>query len=151
MTMPSPFTNILVVVDGSESAFKAADYAIRLAGFAAARLTAISIVDTDTLRKLMSARILVEEEVREFETELERSQRRHLDSVGHLARRAGVPLETALRTGVLHSAVLHEQKELGVDLIVIGGFHYSFTKLDLLARERQLIIDGAPCTVVVVK
>ena len=55
-----PFEKILVVVDGTESAVKAAEYAIRLARVAPAKLTAVSVVDTDTLRKLMSARILAQ-------------------------------------------------------------------------------------------
>ena len=148
---PSAFEHILVLVDGSESSLHAAEFAIHLARELPARLTAISVVDTETLRKLMSARILVEQEVREFETELEKSQTRHLDFVHQLARKAGVQAHAVLGKGVCHSAVLAEQKSRKADLIVLGGFRSSLTKMDLNARERQLIVDEAPCPVLIVK
>jgi nucleotide-binding universal stress UspA family protein len=146
-----PFEKILVVVDGTESAVKAAEYAIRLARVAPAKLTAVSVVDTETLRKLMSAHILVEPEVHEFEVELRQSQGRQLEFVARLAKKAGVEIETVLGKGLLHAAVLAEQKGRGADMIVIGGFHCTVTKLDLIAHERQLILDGAACPVLVVR
>jgi len=130
---------------------RAAEFAIHLAGAIPARLTAVSVVDTETLRKLMSVRILVEQEVREFETELERSQTRHLDYVHQLARKGGVQCAAVLGKGVCHSAVLNEQKARKADLIVLGGFRSSLTKMDLNARERQIILDEAPCPVLIVK
>jgi nucleotide-binding universal stress UspA family protein len=38
-----------------------------------------------------------------------------------------------------------------VDLICIGGFHSSRVSRDLLARQRQQVIDRAACPVLVVK
>ncbi len=148
---PPAFEHILVLVDASEASLRAAEFAIRLAGQLPARLTAVSVVDTDTLRKLMSVRILVEQEVHEFESELERSQTRHLDHVSQMARKAGVQCEAVLGKGVCHSAVLHEQKARKADLMVLGGFHSSLTKMDLNAREHQIILDEAPCPVLVIK
>ena len=147
----APFTNILVAIDGTESAVKAAEYAIRLARGAPAKLTAVAVVDTDTLRKLMSVRILVKQEVAEFEAELGTTQRRYLNYVTQLAAKAGVALEPVLRTGACHSEILAEQKARGADLIVIGECRGTLTKMDLAARERQLILDQAPCPVLVVR
>jgi len=146
-----PFRTILVLVDGTESAIKAAEHAIQISKATGARLTAVSVVDTETLRKLMTVHILVEQEMGEFEADLERSQRRHLDHVGALAKKAGVPIETVLRKGICHSAVLAEQKERNADLIVIGAFRATLTKSDLIARERQHVLEEAPCNVLVVK
>jgi nucleotide-binding universal stress UspA family protein len=39
----------------------------------------------------------------------------------------------------------------GVHLIVVGGFRSSRTTRDLLARQRQQIVDHAACPVLVVK
>lgn len=146
-----PFRNILLVVDGTESSVKAAEYALRLVQATRGKLVAISVVDVDTLRKLASAHILVEQEMGEFERELERNQRRHLDYVAQRAGKAKVAIETVLRKGVCHSAVLAEQKAIKADVIIMGGFRSSYTKHDLVARERQLILDAAPCPVLVVK
>ena len=152
MTMAaSPFRTMLLLVDGTEPGMRAAEFAVQMARTTQARLVAISVVDTDTLRKLMSVRILVEQEMSEFETQLGASRKRELDFVEHLARKAKVPIQTALRSGVCHSMVLAEQKEIGADLVIVGGFRVSLTKHDLAARERQLILDEAPCPVLVVK
>ena len=151
MAALSPFRSILVLVDGTESAMRAAEYSIRLARAMSARLTAIAVVDTHTLHRLMSVRILVEPEVKEFEAGLQQNQQRYLDYVAQLATREQVPIETVLGVGDWHSTVLSEQKARQADLIVIGGFRMTLTKLNLLARERQMIIDEAPCPVLVVK
>lgn len=147
----SPIQKIMVLVDGTEASARAAEYAIELVRATPAELTAISVVDTATLRQLMTAHILVAQEMDEFEAELAASQKKQLDYVVQLARKARVPVETVLKTGVSHSAVLAEQKARNADLIVIGEFRSSFTKTDLVARERQLIVDEAPCPVLVVK
>jgi len=146
-----PFQTMIVVVDGSESAVKAAEYAIQMGRAMSLKLVAVSVVDTETLRKLMSVRILVEQEVAEFESEMERSQHRQLDQILQIARKAGVALDTVVRKGVAHSVVLAEQRERKADVIVIGGFRSTITKHDLIARERQLIVDEASCTVLIVK
>lgn len=149
--MASPFSNIIILVDGTESALKAAGQAIELARATQVPITALSVVDTATLRKLMTAHILVEQEVSEFESELERSHQRHLDEVGRMGEQAGVTINRVMQKGVAHSVVLAEQKASKADLIVMGGFRSTITKHDLIARERQLILDEAPCTIMVVK
>ena len=149
--MAAPFQNILVLIDAGESSLKAAEYAVHLAAATPARLTALSVVDTDTLNTLLAARILVEQEMREFEADLERSHNRGLKYVRQIAAKAGIQLETVLAKGTCHSTVLAEQKARQIDLIVIGAFRYSLARLDLIARERHLIIDGAPCPVLIIK
>ena len=151
MAAATLFRNILALVDGTESGMRAAACAIELARSMRSRLVAIAVVDTDTLRMLMSARILVPEEVAEFESELGRTERRCLTFVEQMAQKAGIAVETVLREGICHSTVLAEQRAIKADLIVIGGFHQTLTKHNLISRERQIIIDEAPCSVLVVK
>lgn len=147
----SPIQKILVLVDGTEASARAAEYAIELARVTPAELTAVSVVDTDTLRRLMTAHILVAQEMDEFEREMAANQQKQIDYVVQMARKARVPIETTLTKGVCHSAVLAEQKARRSDLIVIGAFRASLTKTDLVARERQLILDEAPCPVLAVR
>jgi nucleotide-binding universal stress UspA family protein len=149
--MASPFGSILVLVDGNESAIKAAAYAIKLARVDSTKIVAMSVVDTDTLKRLQTVRILVEQEVKDFAAELEHNQRRYLDFVEREAQKANVPIETVLRRGICHTEVMAEQRKRSCDLIVIGGFRSTMTRLDLMVRERQLILDEAPCPVLVVK
>jgi len=138
-------------VDGTEPSFHAADVAIGLARSLAARLTVMAVVDTDTLHKLLSVRILVDSEMGEFERELEASARRHLDHVRGRASARQVAIEEVLVTGLSEAVVPREAESRGVGMIVLGGFHSSRVSRDLLARQRQQIIDRAACPVLVVK
>ena len=142
---------VLLVVDGSDTAGDAAQYAVELAREFRAKLVACSTVDTDTLKNLASSRILAPAEMSEFENELEASSRKYLTLVSDLAARHKVKAETVLLKGAVHSAVLATQKERQSDVIVIGAVHSHLARRDLVVRERQLILDEAPCAVICVR
>jgi len=146
-----PFRHILVLVDGTESSFKAVQRAVELARVHKAQFTAVAIVDTATLKHLLSTHIMVATEMEEYERELDASGRKHLTYVADLATENGVKARTVLLKGAVHSAVLAEQKASGADLVVIGAFRWSLCHRDQAARERQLILDEAPCPVLVVR
>jgi nucleotide-binding universal stress UspA family protein len=147
----SHFTHILVLADGSEQSFRAAEKAIALARAAEARLTALSVIDTETLRQLLTFRILASQEMSDFEAELETSARGHLDRVRAMALEAKIVAEQMLVRGPYHTAVLAQQKQIEADLIVLAGFKSRDASRDLLAREYQKIVDDAPCPVMLVK
>ncbi len=147
----APFRHILVLVDGTESAVAAAKYAIQLAKSSKAQLTALAIVDTATLKHLLSTHILVAAEMEEYELELGESGRKQLDYVASLAKDEGVRIHTALLKGSAHAAVLAEQKSSGADLIVIGAFRWTLSARDQIARERQLLLDESPCPILFVR
>jgi len=151
MAKPVPVTHILVLVDGTESSYNAADAAIELARALGARLTAMAVVDTDMLRQLLSVKILVDAEMGEFEKELQESSRRQLAEVRERALDRKIVLEEVLLTGNSEVVVPKEVQARGVDLIALGGFQSSKVTRDLLARQRQQIIDRAVCPVLVVK
>ena len=151
MAKKSPVNHILVLVDGTEASFRAADRAIELARALGAHLTALAVMDTDTLRQLLSARILVDVEMDEFEKELEESARRQLAEVRERALARKVVIEEVLLTGNTEIIVPKEVEERGVDLIAMGGYPSTKVTRDLVARQRQMILDRAPCPVLVVK
>jgi len=146
-----PVTHILVLVDGTESSFHAADRAIDLAAALHARLTAMAVVDSETLRQLLSVKILVDAEMDEFEEELRASARRHLAAVRQRAEAHQVVAEESLVTGNVEEIVPKEVRRRHVDLIALGGFLSTRVARDLLARQRQQIVDHAPCPVLLVK
>ena len=147
----SPINHILVLVDGTESSYRAVEAAIDLARAVGARLTALAVVDTETLRQMLSVRILVDAEMGEFEKELEESSRRQLAEVRDRALDRRVVCDDVLLTGNTETIVPREVQERGVDLIALGGFQSTKITRDLLARQRQQIIDRARCPVLVVK
>jgi nucleotide-binding universal stress UspA family protein len=146
-----PVNHILVLVDGTEASFRAADRAIELARALGARLTALTVVDTETLRQLLNVKILVDAEMGEFEKELEQSARRQLAEVRERALNQKVVIEEVLITGNVETVVPKEVQDRGVDLIALGGFPSTKVTRDLVARQRQQIIDRATCPVLVVK
>jgi nucleotide-binding universal stress UspA family protein len=150
MAAEGVFRSILVLVDGSESQQRAAEKAIQIASAHGARLAALAVVDTDTLKQLLSSRIFIQEEMEDYERELEVSARRQLGYVSKLARQANVPVEEVLVKGACHSGVLSQQKELAADLVVLAAFK-STARRDLLAHEKQLVIDQCPAAVLVVR
>ena len=146
-----PVNHILVLVDGTEASFNAADTAIDLARALGARLTALAVVDTETLRQLVSVKILVDAEMGEFEKELEQSARRQLAEVRERALNQKVVIDEVLVIGNAETVVPKEVQDRGVDLIALGSFPSTKVTRDLVARQRQQIIDRATCPVLVVK
>jgi len=147
----SPVHHILVLVDGTKSSFRAADYAIELAYALGARITGLAVVDTDTLRQLLQVNILVDSEMAEFERELEVSGQNQLDEVRQRAMSKRVKFEDVLRSGNSEVIVPKELTQRNIDLLAMGAFQSERVKYDLLARQRQQILDRAHCPIVVVK
>ena len=144
-------THIMVLVDGSAQSFRAAEAAIALAREMGSRLTAMAVIDTETLKNLLTYRILATEEMSDFQVELETSARKYLDRVRTMAMDEKVTAEQVLVKGPYHTSVLSQQKQMGADLVVIGAFKSSQATRDLLARELQRIVDESPCPVLMVK
>ena len=147
----STVNHILVLVDSTKSSFRAADYAIDLARTLGARVTALAVVDTDTLRQLLNVKILVDSEMAEFEKELAQSAQHQLDEVGHHAMDKRVKFEDVLRSGNSEVIVPVELLQRGIDLLVMGAFQSDRVKHDLIARQRQQILDRAACPILTVK
>jgi nucleotide-binding universal stress UspA family protein len=143
--------HILILVDGTKSSFQAADYAIDLARTLGARLTALAVVDTDTLRQLLNVKILVDSEMAEFERELELSAQNQLDEVRQRAMGKRVKFEDVRRSGNSEVIVPIELTQRNVDLLIMGAFQSERVKHDLIARQRQQILDRATCPILVVK
>jgi nucleotide-binding universal stress UspA family protein len=151
MAKASSFRHIMVVTDGSKESFRAADCAINLARSLDAKLTALAVVDTETLRQLVSVKILVDAEMGELEHELEDSAKRQLDEVRDRAMDRRVTVEEARVAGNMEAVVPREVEQRQVDLIVLGGYDSSRAMRDLVCRQRQQIVDRAACPVLVVK
>jgi nucleotide-binding universal stress UspA family protein len=150
MTEPLSVDNVLLVVDGSETGVHAARYAARVAALHGARLTGVAVVDTATLKSLLKSSVLVEDEMTEFDQELEGSARRSLTYFEQLAGEAGVEHDQFLRKGSVHSVIIAEARRLNPDLLVMGSFTSSMIKRDLNARERRLIVDEVRCPILLV-
>ncbi len=149
---PLPFIRkMLVVVDGSQPAMDAVDYAIALATRASCELIAAFVIDTAIMDYLLQMRIFVKDEREDFELDLEKKGRHALAQVRSQALLHGLEVETILCKGRLHQTILQATRDLQVDTIVIGGWHEGTTLKNSSSVERQLVLDQAECPVIVVK
>jgi len=145
------YSTILLFAESSEEGMRAARDAVHLAADEDAVLVIAAVVDTSMLKQLLSFRIFVEEERAEYEQELAESCQKQLNYIAQLADKAGVSNRTSLLRGACHSMILSEQKKRDADLLVMGAFRASTARRDLMAHEKQLIIDDIPCPVLLVR
>jgi len=145
------FKRILLLVDSTEAMGAATSAAVSLAKLCRAEMVALSVVDTETLRELLTYKIMVAEEMEEYEEQLSTSGRRQLALVEELAKKEKIGVTSIHKKGSIHAVVLAQQAASQADLIVLSGFRPSVIKRDLLAKEKQLILDEATCPVMVVK
>jgi nucleotide-binding universal stress UspA family protein len=151
MDKTNPVKHILVLVDGTEASFRAADFAIALAYALQAKLTAMAVVETETLRQLLNVKILSKVEMGEFEKELHSSSERQIAEVHERALRKKLVIDDVIVEGNSEEVVPREVATRQVDLIALGGFQSNRASRDLLTRQRQQIVDHTVCPVVVVK
>ncbi len=147
----SPFNHLLVIIDGTEASDRALRLAVAQAAATRARVTAIAFVETDTLKRLLTVKVLSQAEMGDFEQGLEESAQRQLAAAAATGRACGVAIETAIVRGNSEETVPREVARRGNDLIVLGAFDSRHANHDLLARQRQQIVDRAPCPVLVAR
>lgn len=143
--------HLMVLVDGTDASFRAADLAIDLACALRARLTAVALGETETLHQLLSAKILTPSEMTEFEEGLQESAGRQLAEVRERAASRGVESDVFYAKGNSETVLPGEIRARNVDLIVIGLFDSDRAPHDLLDRQRQQAAIHAPCPVLVAR
>ena len=145
------FSNILVVITGSDASILAAKYAIVMAKAYHCRLFAVYVVDTATIRQLMLSKIFVQEESLEYERSLEANGERYLSFVEELARAKGVKAEREIRRGAVYTEILGVADEKKADLIVLGGWEKDRSPRDIFSHSHREIMVNAKCSVILVK
>ncbi len=149
--LPFP-QKIMIVVDGSQASYDATSYAIALASrIPDCKLCAAFVVDTANMDLLLQMHIFVSEERASFENEMETKGRRTLDFVRTEGIRNNIEIDTYLMKGRVTQIVLQAVRELGVEMLIIGGWHNGSTRKDTSSVEYQLLLDQADCPVVVIK
>ena len=142
---------IMVYVDGTEQSVTAAQYAICLASFYNADLTALYVINTRAMEDLLRARIFLKEEQVEYEHDMESDAERYLNYVNELAIKKGVSLVARSSRGSVHKEIINVIKEDDIDLLVIGELSRIRSRRDEFYDEAERAMRTAPCSVLIVK
>ncbi|MDR3342947.1 MAG: universal stress protein [Treponema sp.] len=145
------FSNIVVMLTGTDASIMAAKYAILMAKAYRCRLSMVYVVDTATIRQLTMSKIFIEEESREYERSLEANGTRYLAFVEELAHAKGVPIEREIRRGAIYTEILKVADEKKADLILLGGWEKDRNARDIISHAHREIMVSAKCSVVLVK
>jgi nucleotide-binding universal stress UspA family protein len=142
---------ILVLADGSAGSINACKFAIAMAKEYAIVLHVCYVLDTASIDQLLHLKIFDDVEKKEYLKDIENTGKRHLEYMRLLAEDKGVVAHITLLKGPTHSSVISEARRIHADALVIGGWRDTRTRMDLIAKEHQNILDAMPCTVIIVK
>jgi nucleotide-binding universal stress UspA family protein len=145
------FSNIVVVITGSDASILGAKYAIVMAKTFRCRLSAVYVVDTATIRQLALSKIFSQEESLEYEKSLEANGERYLAFVEELALAKGVKIEREMRRGAVYTEILAAAAEKNADLIILGGWEKDRNPRDIFSHSFREIMVNAKCTVLFAK
>ncbi len=149
--MKVPFRHVLVYLDGSEGSINALMYAILLAKSTGAALDAMYVVNTKAIGDLVKSRIFIDQERKEFLSDLEKDAKRHLRHAERLAASKDLEITSVTKEGSPHHVVMDYIKNSGVDLLVIGSVNAIRSRRDELTSENDRMLRTSPCPVLVVR
>lgn len=143
------FSNVLVAIDGSESARAAAQVAVEMAARDRARLTAVNVLHLPAT----GIHPFTPAGYSEIIEEQKKDSRKWLGEISKMAEEAGVELKTEVLDGAegIAAAIVGYAESKKIDLIVMGTRGRSSLKRMLLGSVAQGVVTYAPCPVIVIR
>jgi nucleotide-binding universal stress UspA family protein len=148
MEEQSPFTHILVPVDGSESSINAGRLAIQIAATHNVHITFACVIDQIVAEKISGA---TSRTIEVTYQELENKGKHYLDYLSRLASNRGLQTDQVIRRGIPHREIADLARELGADLIAIGRVGRHGPQRVHIGSVAERVIESAPCPVLVVR
>jgi nucleotide-binding universal stress UspA family protein len=148
--MKGLLSNLIVVVNGTDTSISAAKYAIALGKTIGSAITAAYVVDTATIRQLAMSRIFIAEEGEEYERSLEETGKRYLAYVEELARSKKVKVETRLLKGSIAGEIVKLSEEVGADCLLVGGWERDSSLRDVIRDANRELVSLSRRSVLIV-
>ena len=139
-----PFSRILVAVDGSDCSQRALDTALELAGLTGATVRALAVEGP------LPAYAATIGEVDEVKREKDAFFGALLASARQRGEDAGVPLELEVRPGHAAELIVHNAREWGADLVVLGHRGH-FLRDRMLGSTADRVAEHGDCPVMIVR
>lgn len=144
------YQTILVPVDGSETAERGLQEALKLAQVMKSKLHLLNVVDEYPLMVEMASVVNAEE--------LRQSMRQYADGVlakaSQAAGKLGIAAEShraEITSGRVASVILSKARELGCDLIVMGTHGRRGLSRSLLGSDAELVLRSSGVPVLLVR
>jgi len=147
----SMIKKIMVYIDGTEQSITATQYAVCLARYLDAELSALYVVNTRALEDLVRARIFLRKEEEEYERDLKEDARRYLNHVKELGQKKGLSVTVKSAMGNVHQEIVKAIKEDEIDLLVVGEISKIRSRRDEFYDETDRAMRSSPCPVLIVK
>ena len=142
------FFHILVPTDGSQTSLSAGRLAIQMARQQQAKITFVSVVDSNVAEELSRK---MNKTVSQTRAELTHKAGQYLKHLEHLAEAEGLSYEQITCYGLPYVEIEKLAREKNIDLVVIGQSSHSGSRRMLIGSVAQRVIENAPCPVLVVK
>ncbi len=137
---------ILIPTDGSDSAMRAANFALKIAKHFKSEIITIYVIDRIILEEISKVY-----ERHELEEEIRKKAERCLNYIVRLAERKGLKATSILVEGQPHDQIVRHAESLKVDLIVMGSKGRRGTNRILIGSVAERVIEYAPCPVLVIR
>ena len=149
MSEGMPVKTILVPLDGSDSSFRAAKYAIEIAKMANADIICVHAVVSLPYTEYASAGIVINQYI----ADTKKQAQEWYDKVNAWAENASVKVTTETFLDVLSvaDAIISYAERNGVDLIVMGTKGRTGIKKFVLGSVASGVVSHAHCPVLVVR
>ncbi len=146
-TTQSPFSSILIYVDGSEASMEALRVGIRIASTHRIPVTALSVIEEKVVAEVAAISHETQESVRR---QMEIKNRNYLEYADQLANRQGVICKKLVRRGIPHIQIADVTRDTGIDLIVLGDGRVWNERHLVTGSLTERVIEYTPCSVLVV-
>ncbi len=145
------FKSISVCISTPANSLLPAKYAICLAKILQVKLYAIHVINEKVLTDLLKSRVFVEVEARIYQKELEEQGQMFMERIKKLAESKRVDFEPLILRGDVSTEIVHKVKDIGSDMLVMGGLKEVFSVSEVFYDEGEKIFRKAPCPVVVAR
>jgi nucleotide-binding universal stress UspA family protein len=144
----SPFSNILVYVDGSETSMRAIRVGIRMA---VALKIPIEFLYVIAKKNVDEIAIISQQPPDVVRRQMEVKSHQYLEYVENLANLHDLPCQKLIRRGIPHDEIVSIANSTGVDLIIIGKERLSTSHRIISGGLVNHLIEDAICSVLVVR
>ncbi len=139
---------IIVGVDGSEGAARAATVAFEIGELTKSKVYIVYIIPLPNIKHISVMSDVSEEELLQ---KYEVNGKRILQGYEDASRDFNIPVETVLDKGLPSDMLIALSEELGVDLVVLGSHGGTAVMKSGMGSSTERVVLGASCPVFVVK